>query len=1276
MLRYISILNSAYIMKSTIFASILLAAAPLTCAGQQLKSSYIDWGIRGSAFPNALSAWEKGQKWSEDDNFFISRVRPKQRFRNQATQVNPDLDENNDKKLIFWVPVNNEANNALPDGVYDSEVFPMWSYITHYGNWSAPLIRVPGNFSDVAHKNGVPVSALASIPYGDITDEWQEALISLTDCGAAKVADFLQYYGVDGIGYNSEFYTSRSVMKGLQTLHADLIRELRASGRNPLAEIIWYDGTNDRGSIAFDLGLKSGHNLNNWGYGDNVRSSLFLNYNWNYASILEQSVKCAEEYGRTPLDLYCGINMQGKEPKNNTDEIWTLLKDWNLSIGLWGAHSENMFWESRAEKGPRPENRLNSYLRRLENWFTGSTRNPVTSPEVNNSLKIAVDNDDFFGMSKLMSARSSLKWDLSEEPFISYFNLGNGRFFNYRGMRCHDSEWYNIGIQDYMPTWMWWFSKSFLGRTPGDVAAKGLSAGFVWDDAWMGGSLLRVNGSTDREYLHLFKTEFPLMAGDRVTVRYKVINGSADAALVLSAKGAEEQEVSETLMSASDADGSWVEKTFTIGDDFATMAGKEVAMIALCFSDAKDLDLRLGEVSIVRPGATSRCPDMPVIERAEMLSARHDGADAKIIFNMPNQKGDDVCYNTDVDTSLFKLYAREEGKEPVLMGMTTSWAGLLFSIPVEKARDGRVALGVSALSLDMTAESEIAWSEYLGMEDVYTVSDRVTVSKPVIKPGEAFSVGYADETHEPGDWTITDASGNVVAEQQVSCSIALPEGLEAVGNYTVRVNGMIHDDKEAYPGERAFAAMVQITGENSGNIPAILNAMVNSETSPEIQLAPGSRTATIEFEGEDGEARLSRGIRVGEAAVGFRFEETGLTPGNPFSISFWLKPDDFSNHAAHLLNIRDKGDEWSNNNWGWFWHTVDGNGLTDAFTMRMKSGGNVNYRFDNSRIQPGVWHHLAYVFDFDDDKALKVRFFLDGTEQEVTSWSRNDVVQSDQPSYQGSPYMWRKDNVVAVGGFVHKSGSVVGNVDNMMLWDTALDGEGVKLAMSDLHPDALPENLVSMFSFEQDSNDDFAFTGVGSSPFRGGAHDYEATETEGQGVIKWIEPQYCAGAPALSGDSFSLKTRASFYNYGGSVSDVDADSKSGSAILHFPHAGTYRAGVVLENEYGADVREFLIKVDESGLGIEGIDQATPENAGQVTVFPTVFDSYVEVTADQAGYYRLSLLTLDGRRVLVNDFQAEAGDRMRLYPSLPAGPCLLTLSRDDQPLPTHRLLKKW
>lgn len=1270
--KILSLLDFFMRFNKLLYISTLLPLS-LNVAAQHIKESYIDWGVRGSEFASALNNWNKGEKWSEDDNFFISRVRPKTRFRNASTQVNPSLTETNDKKLIFWVPINNEAFNALPDGVFDSEVFPMWSYITHYGNWSAKLLRIPGNFADVAHKNGVPVSGLAAIPFGNISKEWSQGLNNLAAVGAEKLADYMEYYGIDGVGYNSEFTAPPTLIADLRKLHEDLYHTLRDSGRNPLMEVIWYDGTADNGQIEFDYGLLPYHNLENWGYGDNIRSSLFFNYNWNYngsGSLLSNSQWTAREYGRSPLDLYCGINLQGKEPKGWTYKIWTLLKDYNLSIGLWGAHSQNMFFESRAEKGPRPETGQRSYLNRVIKWFTGGTCNPVNTPAINNSLIIAADNDDFFGMSKMMSARSALKWNLSEEPFITYFNLGNGKFFNYKGERSHNSEWYNIGIQDYLPTWMWWFSNKFLGRNQADVARNGLKAEFVWDDAWMGGSLIRIAGSTSEEYLHLFKTEFPVEAGDVVTMRYKIIDGSSDVSLVMSAKGTETTESAVRAMSKSEKKGIWIEKKFIIGESFASLAGNEVAMVAINFKNADNLDLRLGEFSIIRPDVTAKRPSSPIIEKAEILSSRHNGFDGKIIFNMPNDKGNDVCHNIDVNTSLFKLYAREDGKEPVLMGLTTSWAGLLFSVPVDYDHDKNVCLGVSAMSLDMTTESEIAWSNPMSLTPSYEMSDKIAVSKEIINPGEPFSVGYVDSFHSPGSWIISDESGNQIASSDNSTDISLSDGIERPGTYSLRVTGVETIDGEEIETIRNFPSFIQITREDSGNVPVILSATVNGKSDEFISLAEGCESAKLEFKSEPGEGVLSRGVKVGESGFGFRFADTALSPGQSFSVSFWLKPDTFDNHSSQLLNIRDKMDQWPNNNRGWFWHTVDENGITDSFTLRMKSGENVDYRFDNTRIEPGIWHHFAYTFDFDNEGNLMAHFFLDGEEQRVTSWSRGDEQYPDTPLYQGMPYAWSNNNVVAVGGFLHNSGSVIGNLDNLMVWNKSLSGDEVRVAMSDIDYSSPSDGLVAAFDFEKDYGPDLTFNGQGGKSFSAGNHDYHPTELEGQGSLYWVEPQYCAGAPMLDGNSFNLTTETSLYLTNvGKVSDIKTTGKGGEATLTFPSPGLYIATLKLENEYGAATEQFSIHVDGTGI-------VTPEKSDtSMEVRPILFDNHIEVISDNDADYRVSLMNLAGSRILVNDFSALTGDSMRIYPEVPAGVYLLTIEQNGKLHHTTKVIKK-
>ncbi len=456
--------------------------APSTLMAQELKDGYISWGFESQQFPSKLRDWSKtSPKINDDDNFFISRVKPKMRFRNADTQVRQNLTVENDKRLIAWLPWNVPSKNALPDGVFDSEVFSMWPYVTHWGDWNCGLGRIPAALLDVAHKNGVPVSSVAGIPNDNLSGNWKSALETLSKVDANKAAAYMNYFGYDGFGYNSEYYetyTRGRITKAIKEFHVNLNRAMKPL--NPIFENIWYDGTHENGSLLFDRGLIDS-NKNIFGEAGSEAASLFLNYNWNRTWLLKNSVEKAKEIHRDPLYLYAGINMQGGEPKTYSTIRWTMLKDYPISIGLWGAHSQNMFFESRGEKGSDPEIKQRTYMLRTERWFSSGSRNPVNNLEINNSLNYNADNFDFAGMSAMMTARSSMSWNLTEEPFISYFNLGNGKFFNYDGERKNDRPWVNVGVQDYLPTWRWWFATKLLGRQPIDVPdnGTGLDAEFV-----------------------------------------------------------------------------------------------------------------------------------------------------------------------------------------------------------------------------------------------------------------------------------------------------------------------------------------------------------------------------------------------------------------------------------------------------------------------------------------------------------------------------------------------------------------------------------------------------------------------------------------------------------------------------------------------------------------------------------------------------------------------------------------------------------------------------
>lgn len=1249
------------------FLLVSLALSSLALQAQELKQDYIAWGTSSTEFGQTLTDWQPGQQVSEDDNFFISRVKPRQHFRNAATQVRSDITAANDKKLLAWIPVNSSDKNALPDGVFDSEVFSLWPYVTHWGNWTAPLGRVPGGFLDVAHKNGVTVSSVASIPYGAIngTPQWIDALNKMMEAGPDKAAQFLRYYGVDGLGYNSEFTGQASLCKNLQTFHESLVKTARKD--NPNFENVWYDGTNDTGGCTFDRGLST-HNDDTFGDGEHERTSLFLNYNWNKTSLLSNSVTYAEKIGRDPLDLYAGVNMQGAEPGSNS---WPLLKDYRLSIGLWGAHSQNMFWESRGEKGSDPAVKQRTYMLRTERYFTGGSRNPVTCPDVTSSMKYNADNFNFHGMSSFMTARSALKWDLAEEPFVSHFNLGNGQYFNWNGVRQNDCSWYNIGVQDYLPTWRWWFAKSLLGRTPADVPAAGLDAEFSWDEAYMGGSSLRVFGTTQAdEYLHLFKTEYLLKAGDVITVRYKLKSGTAQFGLALTTVGAESVAVAPDKFRLTDDaqladEDTWEERSFTVG---AELDGKSLALVALHFEKAADADIYLGEFSILR--GTTATPAAPVVSTTKLLAYSAKGVDGKIIFDMPNDKpAGEPCYNLDVQTSLFKLYAQQKGCDPILMGVTTSWAGMYYSVPLDfNAASQDVRFGVSALSLDRKSESAIVWGDYQAATG-YIFNDDVQISKTTIKPGEAFTMSFVDPKHEDATWQLVDMKGKVVYEGQ-GHTIEVADGLTDVGSYDLVLNGPAYDaaGKERPTQKRSFSSFVQITGTGIGALPEIYTLTANAQEA-DVTVELGD-VVDMAYTGRYADGSGSQGVDLGEQRFGAQCSDLGVTGRKSFSVSCWMKINKLTG-LTQLIGVANKKDNWPKTDWGWLWSNIADDGSIECYTFRgtdATQNKELQYKYADTRIPVGNWVHLAYTFDWNSAGKFRSDFYVNGVRQKITGWARSGgSLQTGEPGYEADVYAITAGQVIAFGGDAHGRGGIDGVIDNMVVWDGVLTEEQVKASMGDINPAALPSNVLAYWDLEKEADAEGAFLSVGAKAnVKAGLHSYAAVGGEGQGEFRWLLPEYTSGCPFVSGTAYPVVTLPTWKASKGVVSDAVGNGEAGSAKVKYGKAGDYSVTLTLSNSLGADSRTFrVIHVGES----DGIRAASGSDTQAYAV-----EGAAIVEFGSAGSYAVRVYGADGRLVASQSRTVQGGERMQISLAAP-GAYIVKVQKDGVDVRNVKLLNR-
>ena len=1230
---------------------------PSTLMAQELKSDYIQWGFDSHQFANKLQSWTKANPTiNEDDNFFISRVRPKKRFRNVDTQVRQNLTEANDKKLLAWLPWNVPSKNALPDGVFDSEVFSMWPYVTHWGNWNCGLGRIPASLLDVAHKNGVPVSSVAGIPYGSLKSDWRTTLNNIATSNVQNAAAFMNYFGYDGLGYNSEyteFFGAGRVTKALRDFHVNLNKAIKPY--NPIYENLWYDGTNDQGRIAFDQGLND-NNKSLFGEGGSEAANLFFNYNWNSDWLLQQSVEKAEEINRDPLDLYAGINMQGGEPRSGSR--WTLLKNHRISIGLWGAHSQNMFFESRGEKGSDAETKQRTYMLRTERWFSSGSRNPVNSIAINNSLNYNADNTDFAGMSAMMTARSSMSWDLAVEPFITYFNLGNGKFFNYGGVRKNDCPWANVGVQDYLPTWRWWFADKLLGRTAADVPANGLDAEFVWDDAYMGGSTVRVHGSTSKEYLHLFKTKYALKSGDVITFRYKVKGGKADASLVFTTEDAVNTEKAYPVLASTDEadEDKWVEKTITVD---GTLNGKTLALVALKMENAADLNLYLGEFSIVR--GTFAAPAKPVIAKTALLHSAKNGVDGKIIFNMPNSKASgEPCYNTDVKTSLFKLWAKQEGKEPILMGVTTSWAGMYYSVPVDVKGQGKVKFGVSAVSLDMKKESDIAWGEDHDIFTTYDYSDEIKADKSVIKPNEAFTITYVDPRHEAGNWKI-EHNGTVVASSNGTSEIKV-NGLNQVGFYDLVLTGKVTENGARVDKEVRYANYVQITSDAVGAVPHINKLTANnSETSIEVV---ANSEVTMKYEGKKADGSGSRGIKTLEKPVGVKVSELGLTNNNqPWSLAFWVKFNSLSG-GTQIVDMRDPGTSWPQNNWGTFWSTYDPSTGVYELTLRAKNGGGSPEYKQRWKVDfiPGAWTHFTLAMDGNGTNT-KPMLYINGKEAKAHNWQIGDRSGEGLCEERFVNNGWWDANVLGISLGRHSTAAMNATIDDVKFFNKYISAAEATQAMTSTSTS--DAGLKAYWDFEADADASHYFTSkVGNAKLAHG----ELKVGTGEGVASLVPdaPTYDAGSAFVSGN-YQVKTTAEWTAKKATIVSQNGTDMAGTAKLKYAKAGDYEVTLTLTNAHGSDTRTFqVIKVKADPTGINGTE------AADMKVY--AIDRDVLFDVETPGNYLVQVFSTNGQMVASKAVSVNGAESVRLHLGA-QGVYVVNVKKDGKTLRTVKFICK-
>lgn len=815
-------------------------------------------------------------------------------------------------------------------------------------------------------------------------------------------------------------------------------------------------------------------------------------------------------------------------------------------------------------------------------------------------------------------------------------------------------------MQDYLPTWRWWISNTFMGRDASTVPA-GLKAKFTWDDAWFGGSSMQIEGTNaGNGYVHLFKTKYELQNGDKLRIRYKVIDGSANFSWALSAEGGENSaltaQIADKAYLASNKN-KWIEKEFVIGNGGIALNGKTLAVMALNVADADNLKLLIGEVSLTRKAATT--PQAPSIKKSVALAYSHKGADFKIIYNMNGGGGNaaDPVYNSDVNTWYFKIYSQQEGEAPILCTTTTSWAAYVVGAPVKTDGTKNVRYGVSAVSLDGNSESAIAWTGYSALPAV-TIDETIVIDKPVIKAHEDFTLKYVDPYHEDADkWeVISQADGQVKATQNGGKSIT-----------TSLADEGIYDARVTYKGNvKIMTGLIQISGPEVGALPEIYTLTANgSENSIEVDRLTNVNFA---YTARDADGFVSRGLRLPEKPFRIPIDQLGLVDkSTSFTLSFWFKADDLpSGVTTQMLNIRDVNGAWPANNWGFVWNNINPDG---SLMFNVKNGttgsghgsedGTIQITDNTFRFESKVWTHISYVFAW-SSSSLTVRIYVNGK------------LLATAPASSSIYALNTSNTSLMIGGTAAGRGGLNGVIDEVQFYNKALNETEVRRSMQHFEQSELPENLIAYFDFETEpsENEQLISTGTntslwaetsGQSPKPGG--------NEGETVFNPEASVFAPGAPFISGSIFKIETLP-VWNFGdGIVESAGGNSTEGTAVVKYNTDGNHIATLTLTNGWGSDVRTFEYVVVGTSTGINDIVGV------ETSVYPNPFVDEVNVLFKEGGMYRVDIFNISGQNIISQRVDVDGGEFVNLKVNAPKGTYIMKISDNQKVVKTLKLVKR-
>ena len=432
------------------------------------------------------------KNWSPDNDPDARYNRGSIELRDRWMGPNVNPLASRDAKVMPLAMSNARASEAASQGGDGDFVYAFnnFQYVDTYNFWGGssgegPIAIPSPEHIDSAHRNGVPATGTIFIPWGDyaygnrFVQEMVEKNPDGTYPAADKLIEIAQYYGFDGYIFNAESGTG---VPGFKDFLAYIQRK-----KPDNFTISWYNGS----------GTLNTGSIQNW--------------------MQDGEERVTDEWW---LDMSGNGNVDG-----------TIAAAQEMGVDPWNIHSTWEYWPMSGMSGTKGGN----YQARLDENGILKISLGILAPTV--TLTQAKDSDDFinvqdqklwvgptFDPSSTYRPQSEFcgfasmvadKTPVIGTDFVTNFTTGNGyKFYENGEVTGKEDGWYNRSLTDVLPTWRWIIESE----------GQKLSAKIDFDDAWWGGTSMKVYGNMDAEksnHIKLYSAQLDITETSKFSITYK-----------------------------------------------------------------------------------------------------------------------------------------------------------------------------------------------------------------------------------------------------------------------------------------------------------------------------------------------------------------------------------------------------------------------------------------------------------------------------------------------------------------------------------------------------------------------------------------------------------------------------------------------------------------------------------------------------------------------------------------------------------------------------------